>query len=143
MGKNIIDKLCHYNPYILLFTSIIILLLSNDIKLTVYYVFGYILCIIIIKILKHTIKDERPYWNYENSLYNMPSGHCMTVFYSIAFMYMYFQSNISVYNNIIVLYYIVGILMIYNCIEGDYHTVDQTIVGTICGLIFGYYYYIN
>lgn len=141
--KNLLDKLCHYNPYILLFTSIIILLLSNETKLILYYIIGYILCIIIIKILKYSIKDERPYWNHEKSLYNMPSGHCMTVFYSIVFIYMYFQLNTTCNNIILLLYYIVGIFMIYNCIEGNYHTVDQTIIGAICGIIFGYYYYKN
>jgi membrane-associated phospholipid phosphatase len=140
--NNIIDTIGKYNPYILVILSIILFYVYDDMKMIVYFIVGYILCIIVNKILKYTIKDERPYWNAEKSLYNMPSGHCMAVFYSITFMYLYFQDNM-INNNIVFIYFILGLVTIYNCIEGNYHTMDQTIIGTICGIIFTYYYYKN
>ena len=137
--EKMLDTIGNYNPYILFFTTIIILFLYKENSLILHYIVGYILCIIIIKILKYTIKDERPYWNSEKSLYNMPSGHCMTVFFSITFMYLYLKST---NDNIILLFYgIIGTFMIMNCIQYNYHTVDQTIIGTILGILFGYYYY--
>lgn len=127
----LIDKTSKYIPYLLVLLSVLLLC---KLKLVWIYLAGYILCIILNKLLKYTIRDERPYWN-KDSLYNMPSGHCMIVFYTITFMYMYLSPNYMY------AYYLLGFITVYNCIQGNYHTVDQCIVGIICGIVFGYIWY--
>ena len=123
-----INKIFSFNPFLLIILSNIILFDLYKIQLIMFYNVGYYLCITINKKLKNIIKDRRPYWNYEKSLYNMPSGHCMAVFYSIA----YIQYN--------PFHILVGITTIFNCIYYRYHTIDQIIVGSILGLVYGHYY---
>ena len=128
--NELIDNVAKYIPYVLLLLSIILL---SKTKLVWIYIGGYILCILINKLLKYLIHYERPYWN-KDSLYNMPSGHCMIVFYTITFMYLFSFNYMYVY-------YLLGLITVYNCIQGNYHTIDQCIVGIICGIAFGYIWY--
>ena len=135
MCGDIIDTYGNYIPYILFVTSVIFLSKSNVLP---YYIFGFLINNFINIILKHYIKDERPYWNHK-SKYNMPSGHCQSTFYSIGFIFSYlYKHKMLNINNLLVLFYITnGYITIRNCIVYNYHTKDQTLYGTILGSIIG------
>jgi membrane-associated phospholipid phosphatase len=135
MYGDIIDTYGNHIPYILFGSSIIFLNKSN---VLLYYIPGFFINNFINIMLKHYIKDERPYWNHK-SKYNMPSGHCQSTFYSIGFIFSYLYKNkLLNSNSLLILFYIInGYITIRNCIVYNYHTKDQTTFGTILGGIIG------
>ena len=76
----------------------------------------------------------------------MPSGHCMIMAFICVFLYYYIMDyyNISEQNKIYVLLpcLLVTLYMMYTRVLMNAHTVQQTIVGSLIGIIFAHYYYI-
>jgi len=84
-----------------------------------------------IKFLDHDrfAKKKRPF--------GMPSGHSESVFFSLAFIYMFFHRI----NNWVILFAIIGVITMYQRYTFHNHTVTQLIMGAIVGIVFGYMAY--
>ena len=75
----------------------------------------------------------------------MPSGHCILTAFTCIYLYHYITNKYDMnYNNSVLLFILLMIIVIYmaytrvlfNC-----HTLEQTIIGTLMGIILGHYYY--
>jgi len=148
-ANTISKKICKYIPYIVFITTLVLLIVIKNIKLLLFYLSGFLINIIINRLLRNMIKDTRLIENGHEK-YNMPSGHSQINFYSTAFIVIIIllNPNLFNYNNTIKTKYFVNITIIlfytllsfmttYKCVDGKYHTIDQVIVGVIIGCIIG------
>ena len=146
-------ELGEYGPLILL--TISWYLLWNNENLFFYYNFGIITNSILNIILKGIIQEPRPmfqdknihlvktnakYYFYQNgipfNMFGMPSGHAQMSFFTTTFIYLTLK-----HLNFLYFYIIFSIFICYQRVKFDYHSVSQVIVGSIVGIIFGYYIY--
>jgi len=135
-----IKDICNNGPHILLITSIIIFLWFKNIKLLLIFVIGYILNSCLNILLKNIIKDKR-LTEYGDAKYNMPSGHSQSVFYSLIFIVLFLWNKNHLYYWILFFYIILSIGTVYTCINYNYHTVDQVVVGSLIGGMFAFLSY--
>ena len=120
-----------------------------------YYLYGSFLNVILNIILKGMIKQPRPTENPElfkialkhsnqfkfvngfpHSIFGMPSGHVQSSFYSILFIYL------ALNNIYITLFYLlIDLIIFYQRVEFNHHTILQVIVGVMVGLLFAFFIY--
>lgn len=120
-----------------------------------YYNVGILVCSILNTILKGIIQQPRPMFDgkkielvksharryfFQNGIpydiFGMPSGHAQLALFSTMFVYLSLKKT-----NLLYLYTILSILICYQRVKGDYHTLAQIIVGCIVGISLGYLMY--
>lgn len=141
--------LCNYIPYIVFITTLILLCVIKNIQLILFYLSGFLINIIINRLLRNIIKDTRLIENGHEK-YNMPSGHSQITLYSTAFIIIIIILNPLLFNYntqhflnkfvnyiIILFYLLLSFITTHECVNGKYHTIDQVIVGVLIGSIIG------
>lgn len=115
------------------------------------YLLGYLILfpldVFINQQLKSLIKQVRPAgpikfldhdrFAKKNRPFGMPSGHSESVFFSLAFICMFFHRI----NSWVILFAIIGVITMYQRYTFHNHTVTQLIMGAIVGIVFGYMAY--
>jgi len=147
--KEIINYIGNFSPIILLVLSIY--LLHRKPTILFFYCIGFLVNSLFNVMLKLLIKqprpseDERLFYLQLNNLQHiefnklgMPSGHAQSVFYSTIFIY--FASNYNI--SIVSIYLLASLVTSYQRVEYNYHTTLQVIIGSLLGLIIGYFFYI-
>ena len=83
--------------------------------------------------------------NNYSSTSGMPSGHCILTAFTSIYLYHYITNKYNMnYNNSVILFIllmITTIYMAYTRILFNCHTFQQTVIGTLMGIILGHYYY--
>jgi len=136
--NKILDFLGDKGPLLLFFFTIIILII-NDIKITLFFILGYYINLIVNRILKKYINDKRPFIKPLKN--RMPSGHCQSIFYTVSFIYFisyYNKIYIPYFNYLLFIYLLLLINTAHNCIIYKYHTIDQVIIGGVLGIFISY-----
>ena len=140
---NIIHQLGENGPGILFILSLLILHTINT-NILFYYVFGSFISEFINLVLKYIFKEPRPKNNkyiinklLKYDIYGMPSGHAQMAFFTTIFIYLAFNRK----KYIMIAYLMYSILISYQRVKENYHTVNQVFVGGIIGLLFGYFYH--
>jgi membrane-associated phospholipid phosphatase len=154
--SNIFYKCGEFGPFILFIISCF--LLRNKETLLYYYNIGFFLDNIINIVLKGIFQQPRPSQDIKQfnlainngkrfifkdgvpfDIYGMPSGHAQSSFYSTIFIYLSFKNN-----NILFMYIVVCIIILSQRVVYKFHSILQVIIGSIIGLLLGYYgYYIS
>jgi membrane-associated phospholipid phosphatase len=147
------DKLGSYSPFILFLKNIWVL--NNKPTYLGVYIIGYFLDIVINVVLKGIIQEPRPdinlkLFNTSNTyfrrfifhhgipydLYGMPSGHVQNVFYSTTYAMLVLKNRKNLYLDLLVCF-----ITFFQRINGNLHTLFQTFIGAIVGIITGYIFY--
>ena len=140
---NIFDEIGFYGPYILGFSSLLIL--RNRPTWLFAYILGYGTNIIIILTLKLLIRQPRPnqdlnkFYALENkgitqfNAYGMPSGHAQSTVFSTFYIWLATKNFFITF-----LYAVVSLLSIHQRIKYKFHCLLQIIVGGILGLVVAY-----
>lgn len=142
-----------YSPLILLVLTWY--LLWEHPNLLFYYNIGLVANAILNLILKGIIQDPRPLFDnkkvslakthakdffFQNGIpfdiFGMPSGHAQMAFYTTIFMYFSLK-----HRNLLYLYLLISLLICYQRVKTDYHSLEQVVVGSIVGSTFGYFVY--
>ena len=75
----------------------------------------------------------------------MPSGHCMLTAFTCMYLYYYliydYKTPKNNQNILIIILTIIIIYMAYTRVLMNCHTIQQTILGSFMGLLFGHFYY--
>lgn len=146
-------KICNYVPHVVFITTLILLCVIKNIQLILFYLSGFLINVIINRLLRNMIKDTRLIENGHEK-YNMPSGHSQITLYSTAFIVTIIALNTDLFNYntqhflnrfvnkfvnyiIILFYLLLSFITTYKCVDGKYHTLDQVIVGVLIGCIIG------
>jgi membrane-associated phospholipid phosphatase len=150
---NILYELGAYGPIILLLISWYVLWHYNN--LFFYFNVGMIANLVLNIILKGLIQDPRPIFDsekvnllkthaktyfYQNGIpfdiFGMPSGHAQMALYMTVFIYLSLK-----HTNLLCLYLAFYLLICYQRVNSEYHSMLQVIVGSIVGSIFAYIVY--
>jgi membrane-associated phospholipid phosphatase len=142
-----------YGPIILIILSWF-LLWDNE-NLFFYYNVGLFANAVLNLLLKGIIQEPRPMFDskkihlaktnaknyfFQNGIpfdmFGMPSGHAQMSFFTTIFIYLSLKRK-----NLLYFYLFYSILICYQRVKYDYHSVSQVIVGSIVGLAFGYFIY--
>jgi len=154
-------SLCFYRigffgPYILLISTVY--LLWNKQNFLLFYLVGFFFNSLINIILKGIFQEPRPsddpklfnitlknskHMLFKNGIpfdfFGMPSGHTQCVFYSTFFILLALK-NYKIFG----LYLLFSLLVLYQRVYFEFHSVYQVIVGATIGSIFAYFmYYIS
>jgi len=156
--ENIIEQILYnlgqYGSHILFISSLF--LLWNNANLFFYYIVGIFINKILNLIIKGGLQQPRPsedpkefelalrngkrfifkdgYLSYD--IFGMPSGHTQTAFFSLIYIFLSLRKP-----NITIFYLVISLIVVYQRIKYNYHTLLQTIIGCIIGSIFAYYVY--
>ena len=154
-GKFLLERTFYYfgtvGPIFLFFLSLFFL--RNKSHLSFYYVIGFFMNAILNIVLKGIIKQPRPSEDpekfkialknqervgYRNGLpydiFGMPSGHAESSFFSVGFIYFTIRNM-----NLVGLYLVLSLLILFQRVIYNYHTILQVVVGSVVGLLFGYF----
>lgn len=150
---DILIKIGEYGPIILIFSSIFIL--SSKPLLLFAYLVGLAINTVLNLFLKGIIKEPRPnfenknlhlveqnleHYFYQNGIpfdfYGMPSGHAQDCLYSTAFIYAALKNK-----TYLQWYLFASLLICFQRIYSNKHTLTQVICGSIIGMICGYITY--
>lgn len=150
---NILYELGEYGPLILILLSFY--LLWDKHNLFFYYTVGLLVNSILNLILKGLIQEPRPEFNKKNislarlhandsfyqkgipfDIYGMPSGHAQASLFSAVFIYLSLK-----HRNLLYFYLIFSLIICYERVATNYHTILQVIIGSITGALFGYFTY--
>ena len=137
--NKISDFLGDKGPIILLLSTFILYIFTNNILIALIFFIGYYINLFINKLLKKIINDTRPLKTPKKN--RMPSGHSQLIFYIFGFAYFISQLkyiNIPYLNYLFVIYSLFLINTFYNCIIYKYHTIYQLIIGGILGVLISY-----
>lgn len=143
----------NYAPLFLVFVTFI--LLWNKPKLSIFYLIGLLLNSILNIILKGIFQQARPSDDpkllkialkngtqtiFKNgvpyNIFGMPSGHSQSSFYS-AFFILFALKNKYIFT----VYLFFSLLISFQRVYYNHHTVFQVFVGAIIGSIFAYFIY--
>lgn len=148
--ENVFFTICNNGIYILFLTTLY-LLWSKQTLLRVYII-GFVLNLILNKILKIIIKQPRPsedpklfnvvlnhskdlvlkrYLHYD--IYGMPSGHAQESFYSTIFIYLTLQNSF-----VFGIYLLFSLLICFQRIYFRFHSLPQVFVGAVIGSVVSY-----
>ena len=130
-------------------------LLWDHKNLFFYFNVGLFANAILNLILKGIIQEPRPMFDskkiklmtthardyfFQNGIpfdvYGMPSGHAQAAFFMSIFMYLSLK-----HTNLLYLYLIFSLLICYQRVKFDYHSMSQVVVGSIVGSAFAYLVY--
>ncbi|KAF9955606.1 hypothetical protein BGZ72_003588 [Mortierella alpina] len=132
------------SPMVLVSGYVCIILVTRDIKPAVMFA-GQLANEVINQILKRLVKEARP-TEYLGDGYGMPSSHSqfMAYFATYAIILMY-RRGVSpgeiiphIFSVVVVVW---AALVVYSRVHLYYHTWQQVVAGTICGIIFALIYY--
>jgi membrane-associated phospholipid phosphatase len=149
----IYNKLGEYGPLILIIQSIV--LLKEKQQYLFYFIYGYFLNILLNLCLKGLIQQPRPLENHKlfelaikngkrfifknglpHDIFGMPSGHSQSVLYTTCFIYSVFKKY-----NILIPFILISMITLCQRVTSKMHSIPQIIVGSIVGIIFGYFTY--
>ena len=150
---SILYELGEYGPIILILISWY--LLWDHKNLFFYYNIGIFSSAILNLILKGIIQEPRPMFDskkislakihakqyfFQNGIpfdiFGMPSGHAQMSFFTSVFIYLSLK-----HTNLLYFYLAFTILICYQRVKFDYHTILQVFVGGIVGSLFAYFVY--
>ena len=150
---DILHELGSYGPIILVVLSWY--LLWEQKNMFFYFNTGLIVNSILNIILKGLIQEPRPMFDskkiklatshaksyfFQNGIpfdiYGMPSGHAQAVFFMTTFIHLALN-----HTNITYLYVFFSLLIAYQRVLFEYHTIAQVMVGSIVGSSFAYFVY--
>jgi membrane-associated phospholipid phosphatase len=150
---NVLYELGGYCPLILLLLSWYLLWEHNN--LFFYFNVGLIANAILNTILKGLIQEPRPIFDSEKinllkrhakefflqngipfDMFGMPSAHAQSSFFMTVFIYLSLK-----HTNLLYLYLAFSLLICYQRVTTEYHSLLQVIVGSVVGSIFAYIVY--
>lgn len=153
---NIVKLLGNQGPNVLLVLSLY--LLFNNSNYLLYYISGYVINFIINTLLKLIIQEPRPFINSQlielakqnstffidkegtsYSIYGMPSGHAQSVMFSLVFIYFVLNDNKNK-EYYLAIYILISLFTFYERVETDVHSIEQVVIGAICGVLVGYFF---
>ena len=152
--ENLIYKIGQYGPILLIFVSFF--LLWNYENLFFYYTIGVFINAILNIVIKGILQQPRPSEDPKefelalkngkrfifkdgmipHDIFGMPSGHTQSALFSSFYIFLSLRKI-----NIFLFYLIISLIVMYQRIEYNYHTLFQTLIGAIVGIIFSYYIY--
>jgi len=150
---DILYELGSYGPILLILLSWYSLFDHKN--LLFYFNIGLFTNTILNFILKGIIQEPRPMFDskkiklmalhakdyfFQNGIpfdiYGMPSGHAQMSFYITVFVYLSLK-----HANLLYLYIFFSLLICYQRVKYNYHSISQVIVGSILGSVFAYIVY--
>jgi membrane-associated phospholipid phosphatase len=150
---DILYELGGYGPILLVFLSWYVLF--NHKNLLFYFNIGLFANTILNLILKGIIQEPRPMFDskkiklmashakdyfFQNGIpfdfYGMPSGHAQTSFYITIFIYLSLK-----HTNLLYLCIFFSLLICYQRVKYNYHSISQVLVGSVIGAVFAYLVY--
>jgi membrane-associated phospholipid phosphatase len=150
---NILYEFGAYGPIILILLSWY--LLWDNKNLFFYYTVGIFANAVLNIIFKGIIQEPRPMFDdkkvrllkthgkeyfYQSGIpfdiFGMPSGHAQASLFSTIFIYLSLKQT-----NLLYIYIPLTLLICYQRVKFDYHSISQIIVGGIVGTAFGYLVY--
>ena len=151
MLVNILNWIGGVGPIILFFCSIY--LLRNKQNLVFYYIIGFFTNSVLNMIFKGIIQQPRPIENeklfnlaLKNAnknvfkdgmpfdMFGMPSDHAQSCLFSTVYIYLALQNT-----NILLLYFSLSIITIFQRFYNKYHTILQLLVGCTIGGFFAWF----
>lgn len=131
-------------------------LLRNKDVLFKYFIWGYFFNCLLNLVLKALFQQPRPMHNAEvlksmsdyNILhhrtiyyipfqtYGMPSGHSQTALYATCFLTLALHDN-----KVTILFALLTLVTMIQRVQGYFHTCWQVVVGSVIGLLFGFFVY--
>ena len=133
MSYNIFNIIGDFAPYG--FWLITILSLFGNYPLIIVFIIGVLLNSILHSILEYIFKNYFGRFKITNL-----SGHFQALAFCFTF-YILSHKTINLY--IIFLFIFLALRCLMNCIEFNYHKTSEIILGTIFGVLFSYFYFIN
>lgn len=150
MYANILETIGDCGPYIMILYSIG--LLFSKPNMLFYFIVGICLSFIVNNILKGIIKQPRPKFNTKEvsialqtsavryilgyDIYGMPSGHAQTSFFITTFIYLVTRQVLITFFMILL-----SIMVMFQRVIYNEHTISQVLVGSIIGILFGFFVY--
>lgn len=153
----ILYELGEYGPIILIFLSWYLLWDHNN--LFFYYNVGILANAVLNLIIKGIIQEPRPMFDskkvnlakthaknyfFQNGIpfdiFGMPSGHAQMAFFTSVFIYLSLKHKLK-HKKLLYLYIFFSLLICYQRVKFEYHSISQVIVGAIVGSSFGYLVY--
>ena len=150
---NLFYKFGHFGPIILAFTSMYLLWNKNN--LFFYYIVGLFTSSILNILLKIIIKQPRPYYDTKTfnlalqhgkhfffkdgmpyDIFGMPSGHLQSVIFSTIYIYLSLRNK-----KIFYIYLLISLIVLFQRVSFNHHTILQVIAGSLVGASFGYFVY--
>ena len=150
---DILYELGSYGPIILILLSWY--LLWDHKNLFFYFNVGLITNSILNTILKGLIQEPRPMFDskkiklisshakeyfFQNGIpfdiYGMPSGHAQASFFTTVFIYLTLK-----HTNLLYLYILFSLIICYQRVKYQFHSISQVIAGAIVGSSFAYVVY--
>jgi len=140
-------------PVLLILLSWYLLWEHNN--LFFYYNVGLLSNSVLNILLKGSIQEPRPMFDnkkvrlitahakqyfFQNGvpfdIYGMPSGHAQMAFFTTVYIYLSLK-----HTNFLYLYLIISLIICYQRVKFDLHSISQVIVGAIIGSCFAYFVY--
>lgn len=142
-----------YIPILLIFLSWYLLWDHNN--LFFYFNIGLVCNSILNFVLKGFIQEPRPLFDskkislikthakdffFQNGIpydiFGMPSGHAQMAFFTTVYIYLSLK-----HTNLLYLYLLISLLICYQRVILNLHSIEQVVVGSIVGSAFGYLVY--
>jgi membrane-associated phospholipid phosphatase len=146
-------ELGEYGPILLILLSWYLLWEHHN--LFFYYNVGIMANAVLNLLLKGIIQEPRPMFDSKKislvkthakqyffqhgipfDIFGMPSGHAQMAFFTSTFVYLSLK-----HTNLLYLYLGFSLLICYQRVKFDYHSISQVIVGAIVGTCFSYFVY--
>lgn len=150
MYANIFETIGDNGPYIMIFTSFG--LLFSKPRMLFYFIIGIFLSFIGNMSLKGIIKQPRPEFDTKSfnialntnsmryifgyDIYGMPSGHAQMAFFITTFLYLVTRNIWIAFSLLLLSFIIMCQRVVYNR-----HTILQVLVGSVVGILFGFFVY--
>lgn len=150
---SVLYELGSYGPLLLIILSWYVL--WNHKNLFFYFNVGLFANAVLNIILKGIIQEPRPMFDskkiklittnardyfFQNGIpfdiYGMPSGHSQAVFFMSIFVYLSLK-----HTNLLYLYLLLSLLICYQRVKFDFHSISQVIVGALIGSYFAHLIY--
>jgi membrane-associated phospholipid phosphatase len=115
-----------YAPLILFLFTVVYVQPNNAIIYTLFFIVSFISN----KLLKSYYAEHRP--SKKRTGYGMPSNHAQSIAFSTTFLYLITRSNLLLLYSVII-----AMLTSYQRVKTKQHSVQQTVTGTLLGIVFG------
>lgn len=146
---NSIYQLGEYGNFLLIPIAVIALYFANALHYLGIFFIGTIINIILNFLLKGIIRQPRPRDNvYIHSVrekyqpikefgkFGMPSGHTQGAFFTLVFLYLVTKNN-----TLLAVNSIITIVVIWQRVHGQFHTIPQILAGAVVGSLTAYLFY--
>ena len=130
-------------------------LLWNKSTLYYYYQVGFVISAILNVILKDILKCPRPSENIKefnlalkngrrfvfkngipHDIFGMPSGHSQSTMFITTYIFLTLKNK-----KFALIFFLLSLLIMYQRIKDNHHTLLQVVVGAIVGVVCGYLFY--